>query len=367
MAETVRACRREDIPTVAGMFSRVFLKQTARAGRWPGALLRRVGVRRTSFTAARRARACSSTPPVEVRGFIGVWPRPMILQGRSIEAAAAGSLMVEQPEQHPTAGARLLRAFLSGPQDLSFSETSNHISQRMWQKAGGERLTATSVDWLRILRPAGFATHMAGTAFAPAGWLGPLAKIADRVIQARTRHPLFVVARARRLHRRGRHRRRDRRRDWRTEPKLRAAPRLADARSAGAHGARGNQGALRADPSAHRLRPQRRTRRLLPLSRATLAASAACCSCWRARRPWASRSIVCSATPPSWVASACAGAPSSTPLDPLIVRGCLLFHVSAMMVHARDKSLLAEVRNARSMLTGLAGESWTRLIGGKFV
>ena len=54
-------------------------------------------------------------------------------------------------------------------------------------------------------------------------------------------------------------------------------------------------------------------------------------------------------------------------LDPLIVRGCVLFHVSAMMVHARDKSLLAEVRNARSMLTGLAGESWTRLIGGKFV
>ena len=104
----------------------------------------------------------------EVRGFIGVWPRPMLLQGRSIEAAAAGSLMVERPEQHPTAGARLLRAFLSGPQDLSFSETSNDISQRMWQKAGGERLTATSVDWLRILRPAGLATHMAGTAFAPA-------------------------------------------------------------------------------------------------------------------------------------------------------------------------------------------------------
>jgi len=54
-------------------------------------------------------------------------------------------------------------------------------------------------------------------------------------------------------------------------------------------------------------------------------------------------------------------------LDPLIVRGCLLFHASAMMVHARDKALLAEVRNSRSMLTGLAGESWTRLIGGTFV
>ena len=31
-------------------------------------------------------------------------------------------------------------------------------------------------------------------------------------------------------------------------------------------------------------------------------------------------------------------------LDPLIARRCVLFHVSAMVVHARDKALLAEVR-----------------------
>ena len=312
MAETVRACRREDIPTVAGMFSRVFLKQQ----RTPADELVRYFDELVFDGRLHRGEARSRVfvdAAGEVRGFIGVWPRPMILQGRNIEAAAAGSLMVEQPEQHPAAGARLLRAFLSGPQDLSFSETSNHISQGMWQKAGGERLTATSVDWLRILRPAGFVTHMAGTAFAPAGWLEPTGEDRRSSHSCAHRAPLFDVARARRLHRRGRHRRRDRRRDRRTERKLRAAPRVADARSAGAHGARGDQGALRADPSSHRLRPQRRTRRLLPLSRATLAASAACCSCWRVRRRWASRSIVYFATPPSWVAWACAVAPSSTP------------------------------------------------------
>jgi hypothetical protein len=53
-------------------------------------------------------------------------------------------------------------------------------------------------------------------------------------------------------------------------------------------------------------------------------------------------------------------------LDGLIARRCVLFHVSATMVHARNKDLLAEIRPSRSLLTGLAGEGWTRLIGGEF-
>src|SRR4029079_12111494 len=53
-------------------------------------------------------------------------------------------------------------------------------------------------------------------------------------------------------------------------------------------------------------------------------------------------------------------------LDALLERRCILFHVSAMVVHVGDKALLAEVRSSCAMLTGLAGESWTRLIGGEF-
>jgi hypothetical protein len=53
-------------------------------------------------------------------------------------------------------------------------------------------------------------------------------------------------------------------------------------------------------------------------------------------------------------------------LDALVARRCVLFHVAAMVVHARDKALLADVRRSRALLTGLAGETWTRLIGGEF-
>ncbi len=204
MAETIRACRREDIPTVAGMFSRVFLKQT----RPPADGLVRYFDKLVFDGELHRGEARSRVfvdAAGQVRGFIGVWPRPMLLQGRNIEAAAAGSLMVERPEQHPTAGARLLRAFLSGPQDLSFSETSNDISQRMWQKAGGERLTATSVDWLRILRLSrlgdahGRKRVCAGRVAEPAGedrrschpgaQQTPLLSIAERATTSPTRTP----------------------------------------------------------------------------------------------------------------------------------------------------------------------------------
>ena len=365
MAETIRACRREDIPTVSGMFSRVFLKQKRPPARglvryfdelvFDGQLHRGEARSRVFVDAAG-----------QVRGFIGVWPRPMVLQGRSIEGAAAGSLMVEQPEQHPTAGARLLRAFLSGPQDLSFSETSNAISQRMWQKAGGERLTATSVDWLRILRPAGLATHLAGHAFAPAAWLSPLAKIADRIIQARSRHPLLSIAGGN---------------------DFTDADATVDEISE-VIGELSQSYALHPDwqmPDLQALMAHAETKeRFGPIHRRIVYGRNGApvgCYLYHAQRGGVGRVLQLLARPEAVGIAldslfrhaaelGCVGVRGRAEfdtIDPLIVRGCLLFHVSAMMVHARDKSLLAEVRNARSMLTGLAGESWTRLIGGKFV
>jgi hypothetical protein len=118
----------------------------------------------------------------------------MLLDGRSIQAAAAGSLMVDRPEQNPTAGARLLRTFLNGPQDLSFSETANEISQRMWEKAGGERLPASSLDWLRVLRRAGFAVSLASGAFRPAGLLRPVASGIDLILDRSGHNPLMPVS-----------------------------------------------------------------------------------------------------------------------------------------------------------------------------
>src|SRR5262245_55191371 len=81
MAETVRACRREDVPSVAGMFARVFQPRDGSVGHdlpryfenvlFPGGADES---RSRVFTDAKG----------DVRGFIGIWPRRMVLRGRTI-------------------------------------------------------------------------------------------------------------------------------------------------------------------------------------------------------------------------------------------------------------------------------------------
>src|SRR3546814_9637496 len=47
----------------------------------------------------------------------------------------------------------LVRRFLTGPQDLSLTDTSNDMSRRMWEAAGGAVVAGCSFDWFRPIRP----------------------------------------------------------------------------------------------------------------------------------------------------------------------------------------------------------------------
>ena len=364
MPDTLRPCQREDIPAVAGMFARVFQKQR---GAPSAALVQYFD--KLVFDGALHAGEARSRVFLDesgtVSGFIGVWPRPMVLDGRHVDAAAAGSLMVERPEQHPTAGARLLRSFLSGPQEFSFSETSNALSQRMWEKAGGHRLTATSVDWVRILRPAGLLTSLAGGAFSPAGWFAPLAKVTDRILLAKWKPRFLSVP--------GLEGFSDK--DASAQQIAAAIAELSDSYNLHPDWHMPDLPALM-EHAETKERFGRIHRRIVSDRNGALAG----CYIYHAEAGSIARVLQLVARPDAVgmtldsllrdaAALGCVGVRGRSEfdmLDPLIVRGCMLFHVSAMMVHARDKSLLAEVSNARSMLTGLAGESWTRLIGGKF-
>jgi hypothetical protein len=364
MAETIRACRREDVPAVAGIFARVLLKQKGVPGDDLARYFEDLVFGGEQTGAEPRSRVFVDADG-DVRGFIGIWPRRMLLQGRTIEAAAAGSLMVDRPEQNPTAGARLLRSFLSGPQDLSFSETANDISQRMWEKSGGERLAASSLDWLRVLRPAGFAVSVAGSAFRPAAWLRPVAAGVDRLIEGRGRNPLLPVGETLGY----------RDADATSAEIAALIPMLSDSY------------ALHPDwqtPDlpfllAHAEKKERygKLHRRIVYARGGEPVG---CYLYYARRGEVARVLQVLALPGAIGATldslfshaaqlgcvAVRGRAEPDLLDPLISRRCVLFHVAAMVVHARNKALLAEVRGSRALLTGLAGESWTRLVGGEF-
>lgn len=117
-----------------------------------------------------------------VNGFIGVLPQAMEMDGESLRAAICTTWMVDDHEADPFAGARLLKAVLSGPQDLSFSETSNNLATAMWRRMGAHVLPSYCLEYVRILRPIGFVTRIAADRFGLLGAFLSLAGLADRAV-----------------------------------------------------------------------------------------------------------------------------------------------------------------------------------------
>ncbi|MFC5384830.1 hypothetical protein ACFPLB_02500 [Aquamicrobium segne] len=111
----------------------------------------------------------------KISGFIGVHMLPMTFHGRKLQAAVCGTLMSKDRDRDPLAGARLLKAFFDGPQDLSFSESANDISTRLWTRLRGATLASYSLDWIRVIRPAGFTLEAAGKKIKLARLFSPLA------------------------------------------------------------------------------------------------------------------------------------------------------------------------------------------------
>ena len=92
-----------------------------------------------------------------VRGFIGGIPLRLRYRDKSIWALVAGNHMVDPDLQVPMAGAMLLRRLFAGPQDLTYSDTANEISVKLWQLLGAGAFLSDSVQWIRVLQPSLFA------------------------------------------------------------------------------------------------------------------------------------------------------------------------------------------------------------------
>lgn len=301
------------------------------------------------------------SPEGKVRGFIGVLAVPMLFRGRQIRAAYAGSLMVDAPAQDPLAGARLLRAYLSGPQDLSISETANQTSAAMWQKLGGQIVACRSLDWVRILRPLTFAATVGARRLPALAMAGPVTAALDRVVarflpplpdvsagsghdvtpaaladlveqlaQGRALHPAFdrsvlafLIKHASNKESRG----------------------LPIARIV--HDRRGKPvGGYLAHGGKHRIM------RVLQVF-ASLAQAEPIMSDLFSFGAQIGAAAVMGQLQPEIIGS-------------LQGANCLYFLRAATVVHSRDAELLAAVNGSDTMLNGLAGESWIRLVGGTF-
>ena len=179
---TIRACIPDDIPAVARIFQKAHRDPRKPAPPSLEACLKELFFEHPGYDPDVSSRVYVA-PDGSIAGYIGVVPLKMAYRGQFLRAAVPTHLAVEHPEQYPLAGATLVRSFLNGPQDISISEPANHLSVGMWKRLGGQSVASESMQWVRVLRPAGLALSVVADRIPFAKLARPLGRALDRLAQ----------------------------------------------------------------------------------------------------------------------------------------------------------------------------------------
>ncbi len=110
-----------------------------------------------------------------VAGFLGIITFPMTFHGTAIRAAISGNVILDPALPDPLAGPRVLKVFLSGPQDVSYTDITADTTIKMWKGLGGSSVHSYSLQWLRIIRPTTVRATM-GTRAAASPLFAEIAK-----------------------------------------------------------------------------------------------------------------------------------------------------------------------------------------------
>lgn len=162
---TIRALDRDDIPAVARLVEQGF-PDAPPAAEGMEAFLTDVALDHPWFEPELPS-LVGLDDDGRVVGFMACHARRLRLGERTVRAACCSHLVVD-PSLPPSAlGPRILARFMSGPQELSYSDTAIDVISRMWRAAGGEVDHTRSLVWTRTLRPQAWAGRIL------AGRLGP--------------------------------------------------------------------------------------------------------------------------------------------------------------------------------------------------
>jgi hypothetical protein len=98
----------------------------------------------------------------EVLGFIGVQVRRVRLDERSLRGVVSSHLVVLEESRAGFAGALLLRQVLTGPQDLTWTDSATDRVLRLWRSLGGHMNYARCYGWMFVLKPIRWLGAVAG-------------------------------------------------------------------------------------------------------------------------------------------------------------------------------------------------------------
>lgn len=301
-----------------------------------------------------------------VEGFIGVLPLRLMFEGRRVRAAIAGSLMVDEPEKKPLTGAKLMRKFILGPQDITITESANAVAQSLHAKLQGRLLPLTSMEWFKVFKPLGTGVALASRSIGAAKLLAPFARLGDGLL-SRVKTP------------------------WLEEARPASAGFF---KSEDVDAGRFAAFALRSS-TQFALRPdwdESMVNWLLTHAAKKETYGPMICRLvyGRGDAPLGGYVVYLRPGGMAWVlqifaemgradpvvddlvsyarsrgALAVRGRSQPMLMEPLLKRGCVFVHRSATIVHTNDEALMAAA-SGNSLINGLAAESWSRLIGGEF-
>jgi hypothetical protein len=364
-AATIRPCRSEDLPAVAAIFRKQFHNRIKPNSVPIEGYLKEVFLEHPWRDEKVQSLVCVG-PDQSVLGFIGVFPLRLAFDGVPLSGAISGTLMVNDPAAQPLAGARLLRAFLNGGQQISVSESANGISQIMWDKLGGATSAPYSMEWLRVFKPARFAVAVGSERTSALNLFGPLAGAFDSVAGMLKRNPLRLG----------------------TEGVGFSGADIDEAKTIDL---------LIGLSASYRLRPEwdraslawflaqaAEKRRYGPLVRRAVrnrkgVTVGVYLYCVRPKAiafvlqilaaPQAADAVVDDllANAVRKGAVAIRGRTQPELADILLRRKAIFLHAASTVVHSKREDILAVIRSGEALITGLAGESWSRLIGGTFI
>src|SRR5258708_20503415 len=155
---TIRVFAEDDVSAVAALFARVYPED-----RWSSQAACESYFREMLFDNPWRDPKVPSWVAEEdgrIGGFQAVMPRPMQFRGRPILVAVSCQFMVDPDERHSLTALQLVKACLSGPQDLTLADGSSAKARRMWVGIGGTAPPLYSLHWTRPLRPARYALSL---------------------------------------------------------------------------------------------------------------------------------------------------------------------------------------------------------------
>jgi hypothetical protein len=176
---TLRTLTEPDIPAVATLFGRVYPEH-----RWSSRAACEAYFHETLFGNPWRELELPSWIAEEggrITGLCAVLPRAMRLAERPIRVAVNCQFMVDPDQRHGITALQLMKACISGPQDLTLADGATDQARRMWTALGGNASLLYSLHWTRLVRPVRYLLSRRNGAASPALALAtrPFSAVAD--------------------------------------------------------------------------------------------------------------------------------------------------------------------------------------------